>query len=63
MDRHPIYRPFQALITLRNVLVHRNAEFLPGGVWPGDLEPFKDDIFHVEGDHDWTTQVMNADTA
>src|SRR5690606_8499434 len=26
LDRHPIYQPFRALVTLRNVIVHRNAE-------------------------------------
>lgn len=60
----PIYREFQALVTLRNCLVHRSADFVPPGRWPSKLDSFKSEIPHVRGRGlDWTSQVLDADTA
>jgi hypothetical protein len=60
----PYYRPYCALVVLRNCLVHRSAEFLPLNQWPADLEDYREMIPHVAGDQlDWTSQLLDADTA
>jgi hypothetical protein len=64
LDEQPIYRSYQALVHLRNCLVHRSAEYLEAGEWPPKLAPFKRDIPHVSGDGlDWTSQVLDVITA
>ena len=64
IDGLPVYRPYQALVTLRNTLIHRNAEFIEPGTWPEKLSKFRDVIPHVSGTTlDWNSQVLDADTA
>lgn len=60
----PIYRAFQALIVLRNCLVHRSAEFLTPQEWPKDLRNHRTTIPHVStAGLDWTSRVLDAGTA
>lgn len=60
----PIYRQFQGLVTLRNSLVHRSAEFVSPGKWPSRLESYKNEIPHIRTSGlDWTSRVLDADTA
>ena len=64
LHKKPIYGRFQALVHLRNAMVHRSAEYLQPGVWPDEVAPYKTVIPHVSGDGlDWTSQVYDADTA
>jgi hypothetical protein len=58
------YRALIALVKLRNVLVHRSAEFLPLNEWPEELNDVRALIPHVVGaELDWTSQVLVQETA
>ncbi len=64
IDGLPVYRRYEALVNVRNCLVHRSAEFLEPGEWPSRLAPFKSVIPHASGDGlDWTSEVYSAATA
>jgi hypothetical protein len=64
LAQDPMYVKFQALVNLRNCLIHRSAEFLRPGVWPEDIRNHRQTIPHVAGPGlDWTSQVLDADTA
>jgi hypothetical protein len=59
-----LYLDLCALFALRNCLVHRSADFLTPGEWPEKLKPYQGRIPHVQGTGlDWTSQVLDADTA
>lgn len=60
----PIYSHLNALISLRNAVVHRSAEFLEPGVWPTEAAPYQSVIPHAKGSGlDWTSQVLTVVTA
>jgi hypothetical protein len=64
IDGLPVYRPYQALIHLRNCLVHRSAEYLEPGAWPREIAPFRTDIPHASSDGlDWTSEIRAIETA
>ena len=64
LSKDPIYQPLGALMTLRNVLIHRSAEFLPANQWPEELASFRRTIPHEQGHGlDWTSQVLGLSTA
>ena len=64
LHMNPIYSTFQALIHLRNCVVHRSAEYLEPGFWPEEIQPYNKVIPHVSGDGlDWTSQVFDSGTA
>jgi len=62
--KKPLYLDLCALFALRNCFVHRSGEFLSPGDWPAKLAPYKGRIRHVtKSGLDWTSQVLDADTA
>ncbi len=64
IHKEPVYNTFQALIHLRNCMIHRSAEYSEPGVWPEEVRPYKAVIPHVAGEGlDWTSQVFDAGTA
>lgn len=62
--KEPLYLDLCALMALRNCLIHRSAEFMAPGEWPEKLRAYRGRIPHAKGEGlDWTSQLLNADTA
>lgn len=63
LSNDPIYPRLNALISLRNAVVHRSAEFLAPGVWPTEAGPYQSVIPHKKASGlDWTSQVLTVVT-
>ena len=62
---HTDYEPFQAVVALRNCIVHRKAEYLVTADWPPEIEEkHRSHIPYGTGaDLDWTSRVFHEDVA
>jgi hypothetical protein len=62
--KEPLYNRLQALIHLRNCMIHRSAEYRAANDWPEEVASYKSVIPHEKGNElDWTSQVFSVPTA